>query len=269
MKAPVWKNNVCVITGASSGIGRALALLLAQQGAWLGLAARDEQQLEIVAEACRQYGARALVVPTDVGDEAQCRRLVARVVEEYGHLDTLINNAGISMTAQFEEISDLSILETIMRVNLHGSVYCTYHALPHLRQSQGRLVGIASLTGKTGVPTRSFYAASKHAMAGFFDSLRIELMGSGVSVTMIYPGFVATEVRQRALGPDGRPRQVSHIDEKKAMSAEVCARLILPAMEKRRRELVMTFKGKIGQWIKLIAPALVDRIARQTMMKGK
>lgn len=124
---------------------------------------------------------------------------------------------------------------------------------------------MASLTGKTGVPTRTFYSASKHAMAGFFDSLRIELMGTGVDVTMIYPGLVATEVRERALGADGQPLQKSYLSEKGIMSAETCAEIIIKAMTNHQREVVMTGRGKIAQWLKLFAPKMVDNIARKTI----
>ena len=176
--AAAFRDNVVVVTGASAGIGAELARQLAAGGARLALAARDAARLEEVAAECRARGGRALAVPTDVGEEAQCAALVERAVAEYGRLDTLVNNAGISMWARFDEITDLSIFERVMRVNYLGSVYCTHHALPHLKRSRGRIVGVSSLTGKTGVPTRSGYAASKHAMAGFFDSLRIELDGT-------------------------------------------------------------------------------------------
>lgn len=267
----MFRENVAVVTGASSGIGAELARRMAAQGAWLALAARDAARLEEVAAECRGLGGRALVVPTDVGEEAQCGALVARTVEEYGRLDTLVNNAGIGMWARFEEITDLSVFERIMRVNYLGSVWRTWHALPHLKRARGRIVGVSSLTGKTGVPTRSAYAASKHAMAGFFDSLRIELMGTGVTVTMAYPGFVSTEIRERAFGPDGKPLGAgnSPVREQEVMSVEECARLILDAAAERRREVVMTRRAKVGMWLKLLAPGVVDRIARDAIEKGR
>ena len=258
-----------IITGASAGIGRELALMLAEQGAWLALAARNAEKLEEVAAQCRQRGVKAVVVPIDVTEQSQCRNLIERTVAEYSRIDVLINNAGISMWARFDEISDLSLIEQIMRVNYFGSVYCTHYALPFLKQTQGRIVGISSLTGKTGVPTRSGYAASKHAMAGFFDTLRIELADYGVSVTMIYPGFVATEVRQRAFAMDGKPLGISPVREDKVMTVDTCARLIVKAAAQRKRELVMTLRGKLGMWLKLIAPGLVDRIARKAIEKGR
>ncbi len=269
MSQPTFRDNVMILTGASSGIGRALALELAGQGAWLALAARNTQRLESVAAECRERGGKAIVVPTDVAIEAQCRALVERAVAEFGRLDTLINNAGISMWARFEELQTLAPLEEIMRVNYLGAAYCTFYALPHLKRTRGRIVAVSSLAGKGGVPTRSGYAASKHAMVGFFDSLRIELAGTGVTVTIVYPDFVTSEIRERAYGADGRPLGVSPVREKEVMSAETCAGLIAKAAAERRRELIMGTRGKVGLWLKLIAPAVVDRIAAKAIKEGK
>jgi short-subunit dehydrogenase len=267
----VFRDNVVIITGASSGIGRALAHALAAQGAWLALAARDAERLEAVAGECRTLGGRAASVPTDVGVQAQCQNLITRTVQEFGRIDTLINNAGISMWAGFVDITDPAVLGSLMQVNYLGGVYCTYYALPYLRQTQGRIVGVSSLAGKMGVPTRTGYAASKHAMAGFFDSLRIELADQGVSVTMIYPGFVRTEIRERALGADGRPfgRGNRPMRERAVMSAETCARLIVRAAARRQREEIMTLRGKVGQWVKLIAPGFVDGVTRRIIERGR
>jgi short-subunit dehydrogenase len=267
--AEPFRDNVVVITGASDGIGAEMALQLAAQGAWLTLAARDAQKLEAVAAGCRARGGRALVVPTDVGVEAQCRAMIDRTVAEYGRIDTLVNNAGVSMWARFDQVTDLAPFETMMRVNYMGAVYCTHAALPHLKKTRGRIVGVSSLTGLTGVPTRSGYAATKHAMNGFFDSLRIELADEGVTVTMVYPGFVSTGIRQRAFGPDGRPLASNPVQESEVMTPEECARQIIAAAAGRRRGLVMTARAKVGQWIKLVAPGVVDRIARRAIEQGR
>jgi short-subunit dehydrogenase len=130
-------------------------------------------------------------------------------------------------------------------------------------------VGVSSLTGKNGVPTRSGYAASKHAMVGFFDTLRIELADDGVAVTMIYPDFVATETRKRSFGPNGKPLGESPVREGEIMTVEQCVDLMLPAIQKRERELVMTFRAKVGQYIKPFAPKLIDKIARRAIEAGK
>jgi short-subunit dehydrogenase len=264
-KIHFFSEKVVIVTGASSGIGQQLALHLARYGAKLALAARNVQKLENVARECHQQGAQPLVVATDVTQQPQCENLIKRTVDEFGCIDTLINNAGVTMCARFDEMQDLTAMEQIMRVNYFGSSYCTYYALPYLKKSNGSIVGISSLTGKTGVPTRSFYAASKHAMAGFFDSLRIELADSGVSVTMVYPGFVATEVRKRAFGTNSTSSGRSPLNEPEVMTAETCAQLILNATAQRKRELVMTFGGRLGLWLKLIAPGLTDRIARRAI----
>ncbi|MDF1505420.1 SDR family oxidoreductase [Roseisolibacter sp. H3M3-2] len=273
MSGAPFRGLAVLLTGASSGIGRALARQLAEQGAWLALAARTRDELEEVAAECRAAGAaagaRAVAIPTDVADEAQCRAAVERAVAEFGRLDVLVANAGISMWARFDALRDLEGLERIMRVNYFGAVYCAFHALPHLKRARGRIVAVSSLTGKTGVPTRTGYAASKHAMAGFFDSLRIELADEGVSVTVVYPGFVATGVRRHAVGPDGRPLGESPVQESKVMTPDECARLTLRAAARRDRELVMTARGRVGQWLKLIAPGLTDRIARRAIEEGR
>ncbi|HTS86176.1 MAG TPA: SDR family oxidoreductase [Usitatibacter sp.] len=263
------KDNVVIITGASKGIGAELARQLAAKGAKLVLAARSTGELEAVAAECRKAGAPVVTVRADVAEERDCQAVVAGAVLAFGRVDTLVNNAGMTMWARFEEIRDVSVLDRIMRVNYMGAVYCTSHALPYLREARGRIVGISSLAGRTGVPTRTGYAASKHAMTGFFDSLRIELEGSGVSVTMIYPGYVSTGIRENATGPDGRPVLVSPVREGEVMRVEDCVRRVVRAIERREREVVMTARGRMGLWLKLLAPGLVDRIARRAVEQGR
>jgi short-subunit dehydrogenase len=263
------KDKVVVITGASKGIGAELARQLAKRGAKLVLAARNVQELEAVAEDCRKAGAAAITVKADVAVERDCAAIMSGAALAFGGIDVLVNNAGATMWARFEDINDMSILERIMQVNYMGAVYCTRHALPYLRQSNGVLCGISSLAGRVGVPTRTGYSASKHAMTGFFDSLRIELADSGVAVTMVYPGYVSTGIRENASGPDGKPIRVSPVKEGEVMGVEECARLIVAAIEGRKREVIMTARGKIGLWLKLLAPALVDRIASRAVERGR
>jgi short-subunit dehydrogenase len=173
----------------------------------------------------------------------------------------LVNNAGTSFVSRFDEVSDLSIFEKVMQINYLGAVYCTHAALPYLKQSQGLLVAISSLCGKTGVPLRSGYVASKHAMQGFFDTLRIELQNTGVDVLVVSPGFVATEIRQKAFKGDGTFWGQSHRDESRhTMPLEKCIQLILEGMSARKREVLMSPKGKLIPWAKLIAPRFLDRI---------
>jgi short-subunit dehydrogenase len=268
MAAP-YEGKVVVVTGASQGIGRALVIELAAQRPRLVLAARDAAALAAVAAAGTARGAEILVVPTDVTSEASCRALVERTVERFSRLDVLVNNAGIGMLARFDEVVDLRPYEQLMRVNYLGSVYPTYHALPHLKASRGQIVAISSLAGLNGVPLRTAYAATKHAQIGFFDSLRVELRGSGVAVTIVCPYFVRSEIRRRSAGPDGRTVPASPVHEGEIMTAEECARRTVRAMEHRQRMLVMTLKGRVGRWVKLVAPGLVDRMAEAAVRKGK
>ena len=265
----VYLGNVVIITGASLGIGKALAQQLADQGARLALAARNAERLDAVAAEDRARGAKALAVPTDVTEPAQCKNLIEQTVREYGRIDTLINNAGVGMWAMFDQVQDITIFERLLRANYLGSVYCTFYALPYLKQTRGRIVGVSSLAGKTGVPARTAYAASKHAMGGFFDSLRVEMAQHGVSVTMAYPDFVATGGRFRNLGADGKPVLNAPAYAANTMSAETCARLILRGVAKREREIYVSARGKLGQWAKLVLPNLVDRIALRAIEKGE
>jgi len=264
-----YSGKTIVVTGASSGIGRALCLALAGQRPRLVLSGRDEARLEQAAEACRAEGAEALAVRADVTVPAQCQLLISRAVERFGGVDVLVNNAGIGMIALFEEVQDLSVFESLMRVNYLGAVYATWHALPELKRSRGQIVAVASLAGLTGVPYRTGYSASKHAMIGFFDSLRIELKGTGVSVTVVAPDFVVSEIQKRAFGPDGKPLGRSPLQEDKIMTAERCAAEIIAAMEKRQRLMLGSFRGRVGRWVRLVAPGLIDRVALKAAREGK
>jgi short-subunit dehydrogenase len=259
------KGRRIILTGASEGIGRALALELAARGARVALAARDRHRLETLTQECRARGGEALAVPTDVTSEQDLEWLVTETVKSFGGVDVVIHNAGITMWSRFDALQDLSIFERLMEVNYLAAVRLTAMALPHLKQSRGLLVAVASLAGLTGVPERSGYAASKHAMIGFFDSLRIELAGSGVDVTVVAPDFVVSEIHKRAIGPDGEPLGESPMMQSKIMTAEECARRIADAVQKRQRQLLMSARGKWGRWLKLLAPSLIDRIAARAI----
>lgn len=260
-----FANNVTIITGASTGIGEQLAYRMAERGARIVLAARRTDELERVANAITKAGGHAIAVACDVTRPEDCKKLIAATISTFGSIDTLVLNAGATMWARFEDIEDPAILDRLMQVNYMGAVYCTHAALPHLKKSRGRIVGVASLTALVGVPTRTGYAASKHAMRGFFDSLRIELKETGVTVTMIYPGFVATGIRENATAADGSSAKVDPVDPKKVMSVETCVALMMPAIETRQRELVMTAKARFGQWLKLIAPSRADDLAARAV----
>jgi short-subunit dehydrogenase len=234
MKADAFRDQVVIITGASSGIGQALALQLAGQGAKVVLAARRADRLEQVAMACRQAGGEALVVPTDVTDEAQCKALVEKTIAAFDRLDMLVNNAGLAVVARLEDYPDLSLFQHTMDVNFYGAVYCTYN---------------------------SPYIASKFAMHGFFDSLRIELMRRGVSVTIVCPYWVVTGFHEAQMDKDGVPRgpRGRGIYSKNMMTAERCAEIMLRAADRRQREVLMG-PGRLIAWLKLISPRLLDRM---------
>ena len=257
-----------VVTGASSGIGRAICLELSTRQAKVVLAARDVARLEEVAAECRARGAETLVVPTDVTSEDACRELVRRTVERFGGIDLLVANAGRTMWARLDEVQDLSLYEELMRTNYFGAVYPTFFALPHLKKSRGRIVAVSSLAGLTGVPERTGYSATKHALFGFFESLRIELQDTGVTVTMAAPDFVVSEIHRRAIGPDGKPLGKSPLREGKVMTAEECARRIVRAAEKRRRLVITSLRGRVGRFVRLVAPGLIDSVARRAIRRG-
>ena len=261
-----------LITGASDGIGAEMARQLAaqhQQSLQLTLAARNPDTLQTVAAQCQAHGAQLLTVPTDVSDEAACRALVARSVQQFGGLDVLVNNAGVSAHALFEEVTaeHLAWYEQLMRTNFWGSVWCTHAALPHLKTSRGAIVAVSSLAGLVGVPGRTAYSASKFAMSGFFEALRAELKPAGVAVTTAYPGVVDTRIRYHGYNAQGQAAGVSGLKEDQAMPVAECARLILQGMERRQREVVMTRQGKLGRWVKLIAPGVVERMALAALQR--
>ena len=258
--------KVFVITGASDGIGAEIARQLAcAHGAQaaLVLAARSVDKLEAVAGQCRAFGAQAQGVPTNVSEESECRRLIEHAVTSFGRIDALINNAGVSAHALFADVKaqDLHWYEKLMKVNLWGAVWCTHAALPHLQASRGQIVAVSSLAGLVGVPGRTAYSATKFALTGFFEALRTELKSAGVSVTTAFPGVVATRTRHRGFNARGEPAGASGLKEDNAMSVEECARLLIAGMNARRREVVMTTRGKLGRVLKLIAPGVVENMA--------
>lgn len=263
-------NKVVIITGASDGIGAELARQWAiKDGSKLSLvlAARSQDKLEVVAEQCRKLGSEVLVQRCDVAQEGDCRALIGQSVDHFGRIDVLVNNAGMSAHALLSEVSDLRWYEELMRINHWGAVWCTHAALPHLTKTKGRIVAVSSLAGLFGVPGRTAYSASKFAMNGFFEALRIEIAAQGVSVTIAYPGVVATQIRYRGFNAQGRSAGKSGMDERGAMSVDTCARLILEATLARKREIVMSAKGKLGRWIKLLAPNLVDALALKAVKR--
>ena len=259
------KNKVVVITGASSGIGRALAKEFAAKGAILSLGARRTELLEELRTELQET--EMLITKTDVSLEEDCRQLIENTLQRYGKIDILINNAGISMRALFEEV-DLKVIKQLMDVNFYGTVYCTKYALPHLMKTKGSLVGVISIAGFVGLPGRTGYSASKFAIRGFLDTIRIENLKKGLHVLVAAPGFTASEVRKMALTNDGSQQGETPRNEDKMMSAEECARRVVRAIEKRKRELILTFvEGKLTVFLNKFLPSLVDKLTYSHMAK--
>lgn len=253
------KDKVVVVTGASSGIGEALVREYAARGARVVLGARSLQKLQLIVGDIRSKGGQAVYCPMDVTREDECRQLIAMAVSEYGGVDVLVCNAGLSMRALFDQV-DLEVLHRLMDVNFWGTVYCTKYALPYLQASHGSLVGISSVAGLHGLPGRTGYSASKYAMTGFLETLRIENLKKGVHVMIACPGFTASNVRFSALTADGSSQGETPRDESKMMRSEEVARLVIRGVEKRKRLCLMETEGRATHFIKKFAPAFLDRM---------
>ena len=263
---PDLNQKVVVITGASSGIGEALAFQAASRGAKLMLAARSIDKLEAISKTLKKHNAEVHVCQVDVSVQSDCERLINETIKAFGRIDVLINNAGISMRALFVD-ADPGVLQRLMEVNFWGAVYCTKFAIPHLLKQKGSVVGISSIAGIKGLPARTGYSASKFAMLGFMESLRIENLKTGLHVLMAFPGFTASNIRNTALAADGSQQGESPRDESKMMTAEEVAIKVLDAVERRKRTLILTSQGKLTVLLNRFFPALVDRLVFNHMAK--
>jgi short-subunit dehydrogenase len=264
-----FKNKVVIITGASSGIGKACAEEFAKRGANLVLGARQYVTLcEITADLEARYGIRAIAVQVDVSKEEECEVLVKQALVTFSKIDILINNAGLSMRALFNDL-DLSVLKNLMDVNFWGTVYCTKYALPEILKTQGSVIGVSSIAGYRGLPGRTGYSASKFAMNGFMESLRTELLKTGVHVMVACPGFTASNIRVTALAKDGAAHGETSMEEGKMMTAEEVATRIVDGIAARKRTLVMTGQGKLTVWINKLLPALADKLVFNHFTKEK
>lgn len=253
-----FKNKTVVITGASSGIGRACAEELALRGANIVLAARQYASLcEFGSELEQKYQIRTKSVQCDVSKEEDCKNLIKQAVLEFSGIDILINNAGISMRALFKDL-DLQVLKTLMDVNFWGTVYCSKYAMPYLLASKGSLVGVSSIAGYRGLPGRTGYSASKFAMNGFMESLRVENLKTGLHVMLACPGFTASNIRNTALDISGKQQGETSMDEGKMMTAEEVSIRIVDGLLKRKRSLIMTSQGKMAVFMNKFFPAWVD-----------
>lgn len=258
--------KVVVITGASSGIGKAMAKEYAAMGAKVVLGARQADKLEALTKEIEANGGKAAWCATDVTKVDDCQRLIQTAVDNFGGIDVLICNAGISMRALFDNL-DLSVLHRLMDVNFWGTVYCTKFALPYLQQSKGSLVGISSVAGIHGLPGRTGYSASKFAMTGFLEAIRIENLKKGLHVMVACPGFTASNVRFSALTADGSQQGATPREENKMMTPEQVAHIVARGIARRKRLCLMEGEGRGTHFLKKIAPGLVDKLFYWVMSK--
>lgn len=261
-------SQTVIITGASSGIGEALAYRAAELKFNICLAARNREKLNLVKANCEKLGAQVIVVQADVQIEADCVRIINDTVVAFSGIDILINNAGISMRALLKDC-DLAVIKQVMDINFWGTVYCTKFALPHLLHSKGTVVGVSSIAGIKGLPARTGYSASKFAMHGFLESLRIENLKTGLKVLIACPGYTASNIRNSALNQDGQSQSESPFDESKLMPAETVAVKIFEGIEKKKNYIYLSFQGKATLFLSKFFPKLLDKLVYQTVAKEK
>lgn len=260
------KDKVVIITGASSGIGKALAEGFADQKANLVLAARSEDKLIDLKNSLQHKVDDILVIPTDVTNEEACKILIEKTIDKFGRIDILINNAGISMRAIFEH-TDVDVLKKLMDVNFWGTVYCTKYGLPFLLKSKGSLIGVSSIAGYKGLPGRSGYSASKFAMQGFLEVLRIENIKKDLHVLIACPGFTTSNIRNTALAADGSQQGESPRAEDEMMTAEEVAARIIKAIKQKKHRLTLTTQGKLTVILNKFFPKLMDKLVYNHMAK--
>lgn len=253
------KDKVIVITGASSGIGEAMAREYAARGARVVMGARSVPKLQLLAGEIRRQGGQAAYCGVDVTQPDECRELIETAVREFGGIDVLICNAGISMRAIFDDV-DLAVLHRLMDVNFWGTVYCCKYALPYLQASKGSIVGVSSVAGLHGLPGRTGYSASKYAMTGFLETLRIENLRKGLHVMIACPGFTASNVRFSALTADGSQQGETPRNEAKMMTPREVAQIVERGILRRRRLCLMENEGRATHFVKKFAPAFLDRM---------
>jgi len=262
------KNKVIWLTGASSGIGEALAYELARRGARLILSARRREELERV----RSNGAATArqnihILPLDLTQSDTLETATENAIKIFGHVDILINNGGISQRSFVQETT-FEVYRRLMEVNFFGAVALTKYILPHfVSRKQGHFVTMSSVAGKFGTPYRSGYAASKHALHGFFDALRAEHWKDNISVTMLCPGVINTPITYSALTGDGTPLNKMDKLQEQGRSAEWCASKIADAIEKKKEEVYIGGKETLLVYIKRFFPSLFSRIIRKVTVR--
>jgi short-subunit dehydrogenase len=263
-----FKDKVVIVTGASSGIGEAIAREFARNGSKVVLAARSESKLSEIAKEMIVENCNVIFVKTDVSIEEDCRQLIEKTIQNFGCIDVLINNAGLSMRASFLDVH-LKVLHQLMDVNFWGTVYCTKYSLPYLIERKGSLVGVSSVAGFHGLPGRTGYSASKFAIHGFLETIRIENLRKGLHVMIIAPGFTSTEIRKHALLADGSEQGESPLDEHKLMSPEYVAKWVLKGIRKKKRNKLLTWDGRLTALFQRIVPEFVDWVYYREMSKER
>ena len=260
------KDKVVIITGASSGIGKALAEEFSDRGSKVVIVARSEEKLYQLGEILKKKNLNVLTVKADVSNETDCEKIINETVKHFGTIDILINNAGISMRALFEEL-DLNVIKRVMDINFWGTVFCTKYALPYLLKNKGSVVGVSSIAGYKGLPGRTGYSASKFAIQGFLETLRIENLKKGLHVLIACPGFTASNIRNTALAKDGSMQGESPLDEAKLMTPEEVAGRIAKAVVKRKHRIIMTTQGRLIVFLNKFFPKMMDRMVYNHMAK--
>jgi short-subunit dehydrogenase len=259
-----FANKVVAVTGGSEGIGKALIDALIPMGAKIATCGRNQDKLYDLQV---KYSGHLLhTVVCDVSRQADCENFIHSTIKTFGNIDILINNAGISMRSLVKD-AKIDVLEQVMAVNFFGMVYCTKLALDTIVENKGTIVGISSIAGYRGLPGRSGYSASKFAMNGWLEALRTELLETGVNVMWVAPGFTSSNIRKAALNSKGELQKESPMNEQQMMSTEECARNILNAIEGRKRNLVMTFKGKQTVFLNKFFPSFADKMVRKFFFK--
>jgi short-subunit dehydrogenase len=254
------KDKVVIVTGASSGIGLSIAAEFARSGAKVVLAARRSELLQSNVDSLKSTGYEVFGVVTDVSIEDDCRNLIDKTINKYGQIDILINNAGISMRALFRDV-EISVLKRLFDVNFWGAVHCTKYALPYLIKQRGSVVGISSVAGFVGLPGRTGYSASKYALHGFLETLRIENLKTGLHVLILCASFTKSDIRIKALTADGTPQGFTPREEEKMMLPEDVAHAVIRAIKWRRNYVILSLEGKMTALVKRIAPRFLEYAA--------
>jgi short-subunit dehydrogenase len=260
------KDKVVIITGGSSGIGKAIAMAFGRQGSHVLITGRNKQDLDQAVADLRGAGVDATGFQADVSIEEDNRKMAEEAMRLYGRIDILVNNAGITMRALFEEV-DMVVVKKVMDINFYGVLFATHFCLPEIIKNKGSVVGISSIAGYRGLPGRTGYSASKFALNGFLEVLRTEMLKKDVHVLTACPGFTTSNIRKRSLTKDGSLQGDSPRDENEMMTAEECADHIYRATLKRKKIIILTTQGKLVVFLNKWLSGFMDKIVYNAMAK--